>query len=69
MTWIDSGSGPGWSSTEPVPRETLRADMRSVLLRHRVIGGYCQVCGTPPVADALCYIAGVAFRWLRDNPA
>jgi len=40
-----------------------------VLLRHRVIGGYCQVCGTPPVADALCYIAGVAFRWLRDNPA
>ena len=37
MGWIDSGSGPGYTS--PIPPEVERAQMRRVQPQHLIVGG------------------------------
>jgi len=65
MTWIDSGSGPGWSS--PIPAAVERAEMRSVMLAHLVVGGVCRSCGQQPGRDGLCFAGRVAFERLAQD--
>ena len=65
MGWIDSGSGPGYTS--PIPPDVVRAQMRSVLLRHRIDGGVCRSCGETPGPDGLCWAGRVASQAIDDR--
>jgi len=38
--------------------------MRSILLAHLVVGGFCRDCGQRSGDDGMCFAAGTAFRWL-----
>ena len=56
----------------PIPPEVERAEMRSILLRHRVVNQVCSACTNPPDHTGYCFAGRVAYErlaadWNRPN--
>ncbi|GIG92108.1 hypothetical protein Pen02_70440 [Plantactinospora endophytica] len=51
----------------PIPEEVERAEMRSVLLRHRLVNQVCRACGNPPDHTGYCWAGRVAYERLASG--
>lgn len=48
---------------EPTPAAAVRSEMRSIMLRHRIVNGVCM-CGRAPDATGRCPAARIAHERL-----